>query len=87
MYLYPYDIIRICVPCEHGTYNIGTVRMRILAIILMFCILCIYEWALVHTHMLLCMHPFMHTHARARMRTHTHTHTHTQFFVLVLYMF
>ena len=74
MYLYSYKTIRVCVSCEHGTHKVGAVRMCILATSLMFCILCVYEWAQ-------GIHTYGHVHACI------HTHRHTQFFVLVLYMF
>jgi len=75
MYLYSYDIICICVPCEHGTHNFGAVRMCILAIILMFL-------HIVHIWMGTGIHTYAHVHASMHAYTHTHTctHTHTHIF-------
>jgi hypothetical protein len=78
MYLYLYDIIRICVPCDRGTHNVGAVRMCILAIILMFLhIMCIWMGTGIHTY----------AHVDASIHAHTCTYTHTIFcsgFIYVL---
>ena len=78
MYLYSF-VIRICVPCEHCTHNIGAVRMHILALILRF-----LYYAYMNGHR--DTHTYAHVHASVHARARTHTHTHTHFFVLDLYV-